>query len=358
LIKIKLYVYYKLIIGLFKVLLKKFLFSLSILSLPILLTACGNETTRVSRMLLGTEVRITIADSRENVAELFEIGFREVEKIQKSFNPNNAESEIFKINDNAVSRPFRCSEEVYSLIKRSIEISEITGGAFDITWASAGKIWNFSEDDFSPPDDKIIKSLLPLISYKNIVLDDKRKTIRILADGTKIGLGGVAKGYAVEKTVSELRKTGIRGAIVACAGDIQVIGSNYGRSWKGGIKDPRGNSVIATFFMKDGESVSTSGDYERFRIVNGRRFHHIINPSTGYPADSGLISVTVFSNEPVLSDAYSTAFFVAGLDKTKNMLSSMEGISAVLVDADMKVYASALLENRLKFRDDLRVVFF
>ena len=229
---------------------------------------------------------------------------------------------------------------------------------FDITFASAGKLWDFSKDSFSPPDDKTIKKLLPLISYKNIRLDGRTKSVKFLKRGTRIGLGGIAKGYATGKAVASLRKRNVKGAIVACAGDIQVIGDNNGNPWRAGIQDPRGNSVIGTIDMHDGEAVSTSGDYERFRMVNGKRYHHIINPSTGYPADSGLISVSVFSSDSVLSDVYSTAFFVSGLEKTEHLLASMRNLSAVLVTVDMKVYASKSLKGRILFRQDLKVSYF
>lgn len=318
---------------------------------------CGSDVEKVSRTLLGTVVTVTIADSGD-VAESFNAAFSEIEKVQKSFSIYDPESGISRLNREGYRHPVAVSEELFSIIDFSIEVSEKTGGAFDITFASMGKLWDFSQDELSLPDDETVKKLLPFVSYKNIILDKKRKSVKFLKSGTRIGLGAVAKGYAVKKAVSALRSRGVQGAIVACAGDIQVIGDNNGRHWKAGIQDPRGKSVIATFLMNDGESVSTSGDYERFRIVNGKRYHHIVDPSTGYPAESGLISVTVFSNDPVVSDAFSTAFFVAGADKTKGILSSMNDVSAVLVDADMTVHVSSNLRGRLQFRDDLKVVFF
>ncbi len=321
-------------------------------------SACGHEPSKVSRMLLGTVVTVTIADENGNINGLFDAAFGEIEKVHKYFSLYDPESEISKINSNAYPKPYYAGDEVYSLIKRSLEISEKTAGAFDITWASAGKLWDFSGEEFIPPDDKIIKDLLPLISYKNVILDDKKKSIKVIVGGTKIGLGGVAKGYAVQKAISTLRNRGVGGAIVACAGDIQVIGDNYGRPWKAGIQDPRGKSVMATFIMKDNESVSTSGDYERFRIVNGKRYHHIINPATGYPADSGLISVTVLSHDPVKSDAYATAFFVSGLEKTCLILPSIDDLSVVLVTSDMKVYVSKSLKERISFREEIRPEYF
>lgn len=334
--------------------LKNCLFILFLLSV----VSCGEKTTSVSRILLGTAVTVTIADKNNNSSELFNAAFTEIEKVQSSFSLYKANSVISAINNNAYPGSVKISDDVFSLIKSSLEVSGKTGGAFDITWASSGKLWDFSAEDFTPPDDIKIKNILPLISYKNIRIDERDKTVTFLKKGTKIGLGGVAKGYAVRKAVSVLRKHGVKGAIVACAGDIQVIGDNNGRPWKAGIQDPRGNSVIATFYMKDGDSVSTSGDYERFRMINGKRYHHIIDPATGYPADSGLISVTVFSKDPVASDAYSTAFFVTGFERAKSLLSEMDELSAVFVDSNQKVFASSNLKRRLQFREDKKVIFF
>jgi thiamine biosynthesis lipoprotein len=319
---------------------------------------CGSNVSKISRPLLGTIVTITISDSPENTAGHFSAAFDEIEAVQTSFNLYNPGSEISVINNRAARRPVQATEDVFSLIKKSIEISEISQGAFDITFASIGKLWDFSKENFTPPDDKTIQRLIPLISYKNIKLDDKNRTVKFLKDGTKIGLGGIAKGYASGKAISELKRRNVKGAIVACAGDIQVLGDNNGKPWRTGIQDPRGNSVIAAIDMYDGESVSTSGDYERFRMVNGKRYHHIIDPATGYPADSGLISVSVFSSDPVLSDAYSTAFFISGLEKSKKILSSNRNLTAVMITEDMTVYVSSALKEKIEFRKDLKIIYF
>jgi thiamine biosynthesis lipoprotein len=320
-------------------------------------SGCSGNISKVSRPLLGTVVTITISDDPEKTAGDFDDAFKEIESVQKTFSLYDPASEISVINKMASHHPVRVSDEIYTLIKRSLEVSERTEGAFDITFASAGKLWNFSQNNFTPPDDAVIKKLLPLISYKNVRLDEN-KTVRFLKSGTKIGLGGIAKGYATGKAISALRNRNVKGAIVACAGDIQVIGDNNGQPWRTGIQDPRGDAVIGAIDMMDGEAVSTSGDYERYRIINGRRYHHIINPATGYPAESGLISVSVFSSDPVLSDVYSTAFFISGLEKTQSILAAMNDVSAVLVTADMKVYVSMKLKEKIVFRNDLKIIYF
>lgn len=322
------------------------------------LSGCSSNVSKVSRTLLGTIVTITISDDPEKTAGDFDAAFKEIEAVQRSFSLYNPESEISRINKSAADHPVKVSDETLTLINRALEVSDRTDGAFDITFASAGKLWDFSQENFTPPDDAVIKKLLPLISYRNVRPDNDKKTLRFLKNGTKIGLGGIAKGYATGRAISALKNKNVKGAIVACAGDIQVIGDNNGKPWRTGIQDPRGDEVIGAIDMMDGEAVSTSGDYERFRIVNGRRYHHIINPATGYPADSGLISVSVFSFDPVLSDVYSTAFFVSGLERTQRILAEMNDLSAVLVTEDMTVHVSIKLKGRIIFREDLKVVYF
>ncbi|OQA94122.1 MAG: Thiamine biosynthesis lipoprotein ApbE precursor [Spirochaetes bacterium ADurb.Bin218] len=300
---------------------------------------------------------ITIADDI-NRAPFFEEAFKEIERIQAIFNPNDSSSDISRVNTFAFSRPVALSDEFLDIVSIASEISEKTFGSFDMTFASLGRLWDFNEENFVPPSHEQIKELLKFVSYKNVIVDKKAKTVSLAKYGTKIGLGGIVKGYASKKAIEVLKSKGVKNCLVACAGDIHVAGTNNGRPWLVGIKDPRGESVIATFYMTDGDSVSTSGDYERYKIYKGKRYHHIIDPRTGYPADSGLISVTVFSKDPILTDAYSTAFFVMGLEKALAILKRDLSISAALITSDMKVYVSSSLRDKIHFREDLKIVYF
>lgn len=340
--------------------LKTIFFSISV---PVLISisGCGYQPEKVSRPLLGTIVTITVVDKPENLPGDFDAAFKEIEDVQKNFNPYSPESEISLINRKACGTPVKTGDELFSLIRRSLEISEKTSGAFDITFASMGKVWDFSshsENRFTPPDDKIIRKLQPLISYKNVRLDSGSRTVEFLKSTTKIGLGAIAKGYAAGRAAAALKKRDVKGAIVACAGDIQVIGSNNGKPWRTGIQDPRGNSIIAELDLENGDAISTSGDYERFRMYKGRRYHHIIDPATGYPSNSGLISVSILSTDPVLSDGYDTAFLIMGFEETVKILKSMSNLSAVIVTADMRIFASKSLKGRITFRNGLIVSWF
>lgn len=319
--------------------------------------SCKKGESTISRPLLGTVVSITIADDIDR-APLFDAAFKEIERIQSIFNPGDDGSDVSKINSSAYKRPVTVSDDCIDILLVARDVSEKTEGAFDMTFASMAGLWNLSKDDFIPPSKEKVAAKLNFVSYKNVFIDKQNKTVRLLKEGTKIGLGGIVKGYASKRAVEVLKFMGAKNVLVACAGDIHVAGDNNGKPWIVGIKDPRGDSVIATFYMEDGDSVSTSGDYERYKIYNGKRYHHIIDPKTGFPADSGLISVTVLSKDSILTDAYSTAFFVLGLAKSINILKKEPTIKAVFVTSDMVVYTSEALKGKINFRDDLKVIYF
>jgi len=325
--------------------------------IPVFLS-CRPETNAVSKILLGTVVTITVDGDRGRSSDAIISAFAEIERIENLFSIYKPGSDISAVNTGAFKKPVRTDKEILDLIKLSLEVSEKTGGAFDITFASMGKIWNFGSDEFIPPPADAIKRVMPAFSYRNVKIDDRGNTIRFMHAGTKIGLGGIAKGYAVRRAVNVLREKNIRNAIVACAGDIQVLGARNGRPWLAGIKHPRENSIIGSIKLYDGDCVSTSGDYERFKFYNGKRYHHIINPATGYPAESGLISVTILGSDPVLVDAYSTAFFIMGLPKIQKFLTDRSDLATVLITGDLKIYVSEKLRNRVEFLPGYMVSYF
>ncbi len=313
------------------------------------LISCKPETGSVSRILLGTVVTITIDGERDKSSDAMISAFNEIERIEKLFSIYKPDSEISAINAVAFSKPVRADKEIIGLIRLSLEVSRKTGGAFDITFASMGKMWDFGKEDFTPPPSDDIKKIMPAFSYRNIKINDRENTVRFTNAGTKIGLGGIAKGYAVSRAVKILKEKNILNAVVACAGDIQVLGSKNGRPWLAGIKHPRENSIIGSLKLYDGDCVSTSGDYERFKMYRGKRYHHIINPATGYPSESGLVSVTVVCSDPVMTDAYSTSFFIMGLEKTRKFLGGRGDLAAVIITEDLKIYVSENLKSRVEF---------
>jgi len=323
-----------------------------------LFLSCGTEITNISRPLLGTFVTITIDAEPAASASASSAAFDEITRIEKVFSIYDPRSGMSVINSKAQYRPVIADDEIFSLIKLSADISKKTSGAFDMTFASMGKLWNFSTEKFIPPAPDAVKKILPAFNYRNVLFDDSKKTVRFLNSGTKIGLGGIAKGYAVKRAVDILRKEGVTNGIVACAGDIQVIGSKRGSPWVVGVRHPREKDIIASLKLYDNESISTSGDYERYKYYNGKRFHHIINPATGYPSESGIISATVLCNDPVLADAYATAVFVMGVKSAQEFLKKERDISVVLITDELKIYVSEKLRGRIDFRDNLAILYF
>jgi len=316
-----------------------------------------NKTITLSRQMLGTMVTITVAADQVVGPQAIYAAFDEISRIERVFSIYRPESQLYKVNSQAYIKPVKVDDEILDLIKLSVAVSEKTGGAFDISFASMEKLWNYRSDEFIPPAKSDIAKILPAFNYKNIIIDEENKTIRFLNASTKIGLGAIAKGYAAKRAADVIKSIGIKDGMVACAGDIHVFGEYKGRPWGIGIKHPRDDSVIGTINLNSGESISTSGDYERFKFYKGKRFHHIINPKTGCPSESGLISVTIIGSDPSCVDAYATAIFVMGLNRSKEFLKAESGIAVVLIAEDLTIYVSASLKDRVSFREGDRVVF-
>ena len=307
---------------------------------------------------MGTVVNITVNGERKTAAEAINAAFTEIERIQALFSPYDDDTDLARLNREGGQSMIKLAPEVFDLIKLSVEVSSQTAGSFDITFASLSKLWNFRSESFIPPSSHEIKQKLRYVGYGNILFDDKAGEVGFLKKGVRADLGGIAKGYAILKAVQMLQKHGITSGFVDAGGDIQVIGKNRGKSWIVGIKDPADSGIIGTLALSGEDSVATSGAYERFREYNGKRYHHIINPKSGYPADSGLISVSVICSDPVFADAYATAFFVMGLNKTSEFLSKNSEISVILIDDKERIFLSKALEGRVEFKKQYTVQYF
>ena len=226
---------------------------------------------------------------------------------------------------------------MFELIKRSIEISELSNGAFDITYASIG--YKYDYRNATKPTDKEISASLDKIDYRHILLDDVQQTIHFAKPGVRIDLGGIAKGYAVDNGIKILKHCGIDKALVSAGGDSRIIGDKNGRPWMTGIRDPRhaSNSVIA--IPLSDTAISTSGDYERYFEQDGTRYHHILSPKTGKSVATTR-SVTIIGPDTTLTDALSTTVFVLGPEAGLELVEKLSGIDAVVIDAAGKVHYS------------------
>jgi len=311
--------------------------------------SCTNDRSiyRVSRPLLGTIVNLTLICDKEMAAPASSAAFKEIARIEALMSPYMNKSDVYRINSEAGRVPVRVGAETLSLVEFSGKISSETGGAFDITFASIAGLWDYRKKNFTPPAESEIKALLPLVNYRNIVINSRESTVRLVKKGVKIGLGAIAKGYAVKRAVKVLDEMGIGSAIVEAGGDLQVVGDKNGEKWLTGLKNPRGGDILMAFHLESRESVATSGDYERRTDYHGKRYHHIIDPRTGRPTET-FSSVSVISGDAVVSDAYATAFFVLGLDGTLEMLKKHPELTVILIGLDGSIYISRGLKDRIR----------
>jgi thiamine biosynthesis lipoprotein len=292
-----------------------------------------------ARPMMGTEVSVYLwSDDPEAGRRALDEVFDEAARIDRLMSTYRDESEISEINREAASEPVVVSAELFDLIQRSLDISVLTRGAFDITYDSVGQHYDFRERE--RPDAGTVEAERALIDFRLVRLDRASGTVRFEQDGVRINLGGIAKGYVVERGIDTLRHRGVEHAIVTAGGDSRLLGDHRGRPWMVGIRDPREEGEVAISVPLVDEAVSTSGDYERYFDEDGVRYHHIISPSTGEPA-AGVQSATVFGPDAVITDALSTSVFVLGVDEGLTLIGTLPDYESIVIDAAGKVYYSA-----------------
>lgn len=289
------------------------------------------------RELMGTRVSLELwHDDAEQAARCSERVFAEISRIESVMSTYRDDSELTRINNNAAIAAIEVSDEVAHIIEKSLYFSEISGGAFDITYASIGYAYDYRAR--RQPDPGSIASALPAIDYRHIELDGNR--IRFRHGGVRIDLGGIAKGYAVDRAADILRRCGVEQAMISAGGDSRILGDRRGRPWILGIQHPRDDDAIALRLPLTDSALSTSGDYERYFIDDGERIHHIINPSTGRSA-AGSWSATVTGPDAMTTDALSTTIFVLGAARGLALIESLDGIDAIIIDSAGKLYYSS-----------------
>lgn len=315
--------------------------------------SCKQEKAKIykeSKLLMNTIVSITIATESSNAAEkAIKAAFTEIERIEKLTNFYSDNSEISLINKNAGIMPVKVSNTVIEIIEKAIYISEITNGAFDITIGTISSLYDFSRK-IKPSHNEIIKRL-DFVNYRNIVIDKIKCTVFLKKKGMLIDTGGITKGYASDKAVEILKKYNIKSGLVAVGGEIHVFGTKPdGNFWKIGIKDPDSNSserdIIAAVELSDA-SISTSGDYQKFFVLDEKKYHHILNPKTGQPADL-CKSVTVIGKENSLTDALSTGIFILGTEKGIKILKE-NGFNGIIIDKNNNLIITQGLDKKIEF---------
>jgi thiamine biosynthesis lipoprotein len=310
-------------------------------------TGCSKkevEPISKTEFVLDTYCKVVIYDKSSE--EVLNKAFDKLNEINVKMNASNEDSEITNISKKAGIGYVKVSDDTYYVIKKGIEFSQLTGGKFDITVGPLVKLWGIISPNPHVPTEQELKVTLPLIDYKNVLLDDANKSVMLKVKGMSLDLGGIAKGYAADAVSKVLMENGVKHAIIDLGGNVITLGSKVdGSDWKIGIQDPdstRGDYLgIVSVTNK---AVVTSGIYERFFEVDGKRYHHIMDTKTGYPVDNNLASVTIITEESINGDALAKAFCM-GLEKGMEFVKQQKGIEAIFVTKDKKVYITPGLAN-------------
>ena len=291
-----------------------------------------NRIRRETRFLLGTMVEITVKGEEEVLArEAIEQAFREVEKIDDLMSPFKEDSEISRLNREGDRGPIRVSQDTFRVIRESLRFSELSDGAFDITIAPLLDLWDSSRKNKQLPEAEELREVLTLVNYGNILLDEEKRTVEFREKGMNINLGGIAKGYAVDKAIERLRHRGIKRAIVDAGGDLYLLGRPFDKDfWVIGLRHPRKRGEILGVVKARDEAVATSGDYEDYFILDGKRYSHLLTPYTGKPVE-GMLSVTVLAENALKADGLSTTIFVLGAEKGLKLANRLEGVEAIII---------------------------
>ena len=298
---------------------------------------------RETRSIMGTEIQVELWHQQEDEAlAAIHAVMNEMERIDALMSPYKTSSLLSELNNNAASRPVIVGEELFKLIESSLAFSELTGGAFDITYASVGRYYDYRRGRV--PDDETLAESIRAINYRHVVLDHENYAISYNVQGVYIDLGGIGKGYAVDRGIEILRAHGISQGLVGAGGDSRIIGDRHGEPWVVGIRDPRIKSEMVAVLPLMDVSVSTSGDYERFFEKDGIRYHHIIDPQTGDSARE-IRSVTILGVESTRTDALSTSVFVMGVERGLGLINKLQDVDAIIVDGSGRLHLSnSLLE--------------
>lgn len=288
-----------------------------------------------SRFLMHTYIEIKVVDSNTLLAQsALDGAFQIFTEYESKYNFYNPESILSKINRGQAGQ-LQLPPELDDILTRCLTISAKSGGAFDITVGPLVRLWNFGAQDPRIPEESQIKKLLPLVGYRRISIKEGKLQVK---PGTSIDLSGAIKGFAVDRASEYLIKKGISSAMVNGGGNIRVIGKNIkGLPWKLGIVDPRATDEIVGYLYLDDDSTSTSGDYQSFFIKDGKRYHHLLDPHTGYPVDSGCSGVTIVSKSAATADMLSTTAFVLGPEKGMQLLKEMDCQGIFITGEDIRL---------------------
>jgi thiamine biosynthesis lipoprotein len=294
---------------------------------------------------MGSDFEITIVEKNESNANYFlDLAIKEIRRIEKLISSWDSNSQTSKINLNAGIKPIKVDKELFDLISRSIKISNLTQGAFDISYASLDKVWYFDKKMLKMPSEEEIKKSVSKVGFNNIVLDKKNQTVFLKNKGMKIGFGAIGKGYAADMAKLILLKNNVKSGIINASGDLTAWGEKpSGEDWMVAIVNPLKKSNVFSWLPIKNKAVVTSGNYERFIKFNGKLYSHIIDPRTGYPSE-GLLSVTIFSENAELADALATSVYVLGEEIGLDLINQLNGIDCIIINNKNEIVKSKNIE--------------
>lgn len=292
--------------------------------------------------LMGNRFEISIVGDNAALAQAhIDSAIAEISRIEKLLTTFSDDSQTNQINHNAGIAPVQVDREVFDLIARSIKISDITQGAFDITYGSIdNSLWNFDVNMTQLPDAEIARKAVKLINYKNVVLEEANTTVFLKEKGMRIGFGGIGKGYAAERAKLILKQHGVESGIVNASGDLTAWGVQPdGNKWTIGIANPDLKHEIFSYLNVSDLAIATSGSYEKFAVIGGKKYSHTINPHTGLPV-GGIKSVTVITTNAEVADAMATPVMIMGIKVGLDLINQMKNIEAVIIDDNNNLYTS------------------
>jgi len=296
--------------------------------------------------IMGTRVSVKVwapggSEGEARAREGIEAAFTAAREVQSRMSPYDPASAVSRVNAAAGAEAVEVDSWTWEVLRASVEANRLTHGAFDPTWAALADLWDYRAADPAPPSRQEVEERLGLVGVSGLEMDAEHRTVRLARPGMRIGLGGSAKGFALDRMAEALRGLSLDDFICYAGGDLFVSGRPGDRPWRLGIQHPRDTGkLLARYPVTRPMAVVTSGDYERFFVHRGTRYHHILDPRTGFPA-RGIQSVTVMAPAGLEADALSTGLFVLGVEEALGVLAGLDSVEAVIVDGSGKVHCTA-----------------
>tara|TARA_B110000305_G_C19435525_1_gene638712 strand:- start:377 stop:1321 length:945 start_codon:yes stop_codon:yes gene_type:complete len=305
------------------------------------LSTFAQENFKRTLILMGSRFDITVVASNEKEGNKYiDSAIFEIARIEKLISSWDVNSETSLINKLSGIKPIKVDKELFDLIERSIAISTLTNGAFDISYASMDRIWNYDGTMREMPSEEKISSSIKKVGYQNIIIDKEAQTVFLKLKGMKIGFGAIGKGYAADKAKALLIEKGVKAGIINASGDLNAWGKQAnGRDWMVAITNPLNKNKVFSWLPINDSAIVTSGNYEKFISFNGIRYSHIIDPRTGYPS-TGIISTSIMTSNAELADAISTSVFVMGVETGLDFINQLKGVDCIIIDEQNKIHTS------------------